>query len=71
MIHKTLMKPTLARLDTTLALDVPIPDHCMVSLLFKIDHLVRKTFNLQPSTIIRHKAMFKQYWKKVIDQEEN
>ena len=24
LIHKTLMKPTLARLDTTLALDVPL-----------------------------------------------
>ena len=26
LIHKTLMKPTLARLDTTLSLEVRIPD---------------------------------------------
>ena len=67
LIHKTLMKPTLARLDTTLSLEVRIPDQCMVPLLFKIDHLVRSQLHLEPNTTIRHKEMFRQYWKKIID----
>lgn len=71
LIHKTLMKPVLARLDPTLSLDVRLPDHSLIPLLFKIDHLVRKSFMLHPNTKIRHKQMFKQYWKKIIDQDEN
>ena len=43
----------------------------MIPLLFKIDHLVRSQLHLEPNTTIRHKEMFRQYWKKIIDQEEN
>ena len=67
MIHKTLMKPIVARLDTTLSLEVKIPEHCLVSLLFKIDSQARKSFHLEPNTQIRHKKMFSEYWKKIID----
>lgn len=65
------MKPYLARLDSTLSLDVRLPDQCLIPLLFKIDHLVRSSFHLEPNTGITHKQMFRQYWKKLIDQEED
>ena len=71
LIHKTRMKPVLARMDSTLSLDVRLPDHSLIPLLFKIDHLVRKSFQLYPNTTIRHKAMFRAYWKKIIDQDAN
>jgi len=67
LIHKTLMKPFVARLDTTLSLEVKIPEPCLISLLFKIDAYVRKSFHLEPNTTVRHKKMFSEYWKKIID----
>ena len=42
LIHKTLMKPFLSKMDTTLSLDVRLPDSNLIPLLFKIDHIVRK-----------------------------
>lgn len=58
-------------MDPTLSLDVRLPDQCLIPLLFKIDHIVRSSFHLQPNTGVLHKEMFKQYWKKLIDQEED
>ena len=71
LIHKTSMKPFVARLDTTLSLEVKLPEHCLISLLFKVDHQVRRSFHLEPNTSVKHKMMFREYWKKIIDQEEN
>ena len=50
-----------------------MPEHCLIPLLFKIDHLVRSQFHaqLEPNLDIRHKEMFRLYWKKMIDQEDD
>ena len=41
VIHKTLMNPVLAKIDSTLSLEVKIPEPCLIALMFKLDHQVR------------------------------
>lgn len=67
LIHKTQLKPFLARLDPGLSLEARLPDHALIALLFKIDQLVRKSFHLVPNSTVRHKDMWTDYWKKLID----
>ena len=43
----------------------------MIALMFKIDHFTRKSFHLEPNTNVREKQIFDEYWKKIIDQDEN
>ena len=70
-IHKTLMTPVLAKIDASLSLEVRVPEPCLIALMFKLDHQVRRTFGLEPNTTVRHKTLFRRYWRKLIDQEED
>ena len=65
------MKPMLIKMSPTLILDVKAPESCLISLMFKIDHLIRRSFLLKPNTSVDYKTLFKTYWRKLIDQEEN
>ena len=65
------MKPVLAKVDSTLSLEVKIPEPCLIALLFKLDHQARRAFGLEPNTTVKHKVLFRKYWRKLIDQEEN
>ena len=69
LLQEKSLRPVLTRLDTSLSLEVSLPEHCLIPLLFKIDHLVRSQFHaqLEPNLDIRHKEMFRLYWKKMID----
>lgn len=66
-IHKTLMTPILAKIGSTLSLEVKAPEPCLIALLFKLDHQARRTFGLEPNTTVRHKTLFQKYWKKLVD----
>ena len=65
------MNPVLAKVDSTLSLEVKIPEPCLIALMFKLDHQVRRTFGLEPNSTVKHKTLFRRYWRKLIDQEEN
>ena len=64
------MRPIVAQMASNLSEDCNIPDACLISLIFKIDQHVRKSFHLQPNITVRCKQLFRDFWKKLIDQEQ-